>query len=446
MSSPDVRGRARLRVRQGFTDFEQLDRSYGPQYPRVVVRGEGAYLYDDEGRRLLDGCAHLGSCQVGHGRPEIAEAVARQIRQLEFTALEAGITHPLVVELSERLAGLVQVDDPVFVYGSSGSEAVDVAFKIARVYHARRGQAGRTKILARAGSYHGATYGALSANGMPALREPFAPLLPGIVRVAQPSPGRCGYCAPPGACTLACADEIERVIEREGPETVAALIGEPVAIQEAVKVPHPQYWRRIRDTCDRFGALLIVDEVLTGFGRTGRMFGLEHWGIKADLATTAKGLTSGYVPMAMTAVARHVYEHIASPPLAHVNTYAGHPVACAAALVNLDIIERERLVENAQALEEVVRGELAKLGQGHGRVVGGSVLGLLSSLELSASVEEAAGLADAIRHECYERGLALRTAGLPGRVTVYFYPPLVVTEEDILGAFETVNETLGALL
>ena len=310
------------------TDYAALGGAHPGFYPRVIVRGRGAYLYDDTGFELLDLGHHLGVCQIGHGRVEMTEAIAAQVSELEYSPLLNGLSNEPAVTLANRLAEVAPAPEPVLFFSSSGSEANELAFKLARIYHALRGEPSRIKIVARAGSYHGWTFGAMSATGMPALREPFAPLVPGFVRCSQPSPGRCGYCDPEGGCTLSCANELERIIRQEGSDTIAAFIGEPVAIQQAVKVPHSSYWKLIRELCSAYDILLIADEIITGFGRTGRLFGLEHWNIQADLVTMAKGITSGYMPLGATAIAQHVYEVIATRPFAHINTYAGHPVAC----------------------------------------------------------------------------------------------------------------------
>ena len=196
------------------------------------------------------------------------------------------------------------LDDPVVSFTSSGSESNELAFKLARAFHIRRGEPERTKIVCRDGSYHGSSYAAMSATGAPPFRRDFGPAVPGFIHVAQPSPGRCRLCSAEEGCSLACADALEAAILREGPETIAAFIAEPVAILQAVKVPAPGYWERIQEICRRYGVLLIADEVVSGFGRTGQMFACEHWGIQPDLITVAKGMTSGYVPMGAAIASR----------------------------------------------------------------------------------------------------------------------------------------------
>lgn len=426
-------------LRHAFTDFGQLERLFPGEFPHMIVHGEGAYLVDATGGRLLDGGCTLGACAIGNGRKEMAEAIADQVERLTFVSLDEGFSNYPAIRLAELLRERTPVDDPTVWFVNSGSEANDLAFKITRGYWRAMGEAARVKIIARSGSYHGASFGALSATGMPMSREPYAPVVPGFVRASQPSPGRCGYCSPARGCTLGCADEVERIIRQEGPDTVGAFIGEPVAMTEAIKVPHPEYWPRIREICDRHGVILIADDVITGFGRTGTWFGLEHWGVEADIVSLAKGVTSAYVPLGATVASRRIMDGLAARPIAHINTNSGHPVACAAGLKNLEIIERESLVENAATLEPLVLDELGRTRAGCRGVTNVSCIGLLSSIEFAPDhpVSDPDGL-ETFRWRCYESGLVLR--GYPG--VVYFYPPLVVTPDDVRFAFETIRAVL----
>jgi adenosylmethionine-8-amino-7-oxononanoate aminotransferase len=435
--------RAKKYLRHLIVDFDALDRDYPGAFPKVIVAGEGAYLIDEHGNRVLDAGTHLGACQIGHGRPEVADAIARQVRTLEFVALDGGVTHPAAVDLAERLSAMAACDDANLSFTSSGSEANELAIKIARAYHARRGEPQRTKILSRSGSYHGWTYAGLAATGMAAFKAGFGGLAPDFLQTTQPSPGRCGHCGQDVACTLACLDDLERLAVAEGPETVAAVIAEPVAIPQAVKVPHPDYFRRLRSFCDRHGILLIIDEVVCGFGRTGRMFGSDHFGVRGDMVTYAKGLTSGYVPMGAVAVSGAVNAVFAKRPLVHLNTYAGHPVACAAAQACLDIMEDEQLVANAAGMELVLRRELERMSQAVPRVREISVIGLLSSVVLDiAGIDDRDELIRRMRHLAYDNGLLARFAKDADEMSVHFYPPLVVGEDDIVDGVAALERTL----
>lgn len=442
-----MRRLARRSVRHFLANFQVLEVEYPGAYPRLIVRGEGAHLWDDQGRRLLDAGGHLGACQIGHGRTEVGERMAAQVAELEFVALDSGLSHPLVAELAEKLTESVPIDDPVFSFTLSGSESNELAFKIARAYHSRRGEEERVLILSRDGSYHGSTYGGMAATGAAAFRAGYGPLLPGFAQVAQPSPGRCGFCTPEEGCNLRCADTLEESIEAIGKTKVAAIIAEPIAILQAVKVPHRDYWTRIQSICEESGALLIVDEVVTGFGRTGRMFGSDHWEIRPDILTLAKGLTSGYMPLGSTVVSPRVEEPFREQPLLHLNTYAGHPVACAAALANIEILERERLAERAADLEPKLRANLERVAARVRNVLRVSAIGLLSSIEVDVAALAAPDTAViALRHEMYERGVIARCAHSAGVLSVVFYTPLVVSEGDLEHGVAVVGEALEAVL
>jgi adenosylmethionine-8-amino-7-oxononanoate aminotransferase len=426
-------------VRHSFVDFDWLESLSPGRYPRLIARGKGAYLYDDAGTALLDCGNHLAACAVGHGRGEIASRVAHQVETLAFATLNEGFTTLPAVQLADRLRPILPVEKAQLWYCSSGSEANEIAFKIARAYHYARREPGRVKILSRQGSYHGAGFGGTSAGGLPTYRSPFEPLVPGFVRTSQPSPGRCGYCTVESGCHLACAQDIERVILDEDPSTVAAFIAEPVSIVQAVKVPHPEYWARVRAICDTYGVLLIADEVITGFGRLGRMFGLERFGVRADIVTVAKAITSGYIPLGAAAISRSIQDVLRTIKLTHINTYAGHPVACVAALANLDIIERERLVEHTAALEDVILDELSRLQEHDDRIVNTSGIGLLASVEVSSvATRHPAEFTELLRRYCYDRGLIIRA--FPGMLMLY--PCLVVTEDEIRRAFGILRDAL----
>jgi adenosylmethionine-8-amino-7-oxononanoate aminotransferase len=443
---PSGRQTATRYVRHFLADFAALEREYPDGYPKMIVKGEGAYVVDDEGRRLLDAGSHLGACQVGHGRREIGERIARQISELEFIALDAGISHIYVAELGERLAGLVECDEPVLSFTNSGSESNELAFKIARTYHSRRGEPGRTKIISRFGSYHGSTIAASAATGMASFKTGFGPLASDFLQSTQPSPGRCGHCGAGEACTLQCIDDMAALIEREGAGTIAAVIAEPVAIPQAVKVPHPDYFPRLRKLCDDNGILLIIDEVVCGFGRTGRMFGSQHFGVRGDIVSYAKGLTSGYIPMGAVAVSGRVNEVFAKSPLLHLNTYAGHPVACVAAMAALDILEEEKLTENAAAMEGVLRDELMRMSQAVPRVREVSVIGLLSSVvsDISDKEDPDATLRRA-RKLAYDEGLLVRFGRDGNQLSAHFYPPLLVNRRDIEDGVRALEAALRAL-
>jgi adenosylmethionine-8-amino-7-oxononanoate aminotransferase len=336
--------------------------SYAEAEIPVIVRGEGPYVWDQHGRRYLDGLSGLFVVQVGHGRQELAEAAAAQAGQLGYFPIWS-YAHPKAVELATRLARLAPGDINRVFFTTGGSEAVESAWKLARQYFRAVGQPQRTKIVSRNIAYHGTSMGALSITGIPELRTPFEPLVPGAHKAANTDRYRCRFCASAPACTLACADDIEDVMEREGPDTIAAVIVEPVQNAGGCFTPGEGYFARLREICDRHGALLVSDEVICAFGRLGYTFGCERFGYQPDIITCAKGLTSGYSPLGAMLCSDRLAEPFVSGTASFVHgfTFAGHPVSCAVALANLDIFDREDLLAHVRANESELRSRLESL-------------------------------------------------------------------------------------
>jgi adenosylmethionine-8-amino-7-oxononanoate aminotransferase len=352
--------------------------------PLEIASADGCYVVDADGRRYLDAMAGLFCVNVGYGRREIVDAVAAQMAQLPFYPLTQ--SHGPAALLAARLAGLLPLGLSRVFFSNSGSEAVETALKMARqcARHMHPGQ-NRYKIIARHRGYHGFTMGAASATGQSPRKTAFEPLVPGFLHVPPPDHYRCSFCSSQATCTLACADEFERVIRMEGPETVAAIIAEPVIGGGGIFPPPEGYLERLRSVCDRYGVLLIIDEVITGFGRTGKFFGFEHAAIRPDILTFAKGLTSAYLPLGATVASEEIFESFYGDPesdakFAQVSTFGGHPSSCAAGLANLDILTRERLWENAEStgaylFDKLRRIESRWIGELRGR-------GLLIGLEI----------------------------------------------------------------
>ncbi len=324
----------------------------------IIVRGEGCYVYDEHGKRYLDGLSALFCVNAGHGRTEIGEAMAEQVKDLGFYT-NWSYAHPRAIELADRIAGYAPEGlDRVF-FTSGGSEAVESALKLARVFHRQNGEAGRYKSIAREIAYHGTTMGALTATGIPDLRAPFEPLVPG----GRHAPNTNSYRWPADRDPLWAADEIEERIVFEGPESVSAVILEPVQNAGGCFTPQDGYWQRVREICDEYGVLLISDEVICSWGRLGHWFGSERYGYVPDIITTAKALTSAYAPMGAVIAS----DRVAAPFLegtsmfTHGFTFGGHPVSAAAALANLDIFEREDLCGHVLAKEGEFRSMLESL-------------------------------------------------------------------------------------
>jgi adenosylmethionine-8-amino-7-oxononanoate aminotransferase len=336
----------------------------GGSGPTIIERGQGAYVWDAEGKRYLDGLAGLFVVQAGHGRREIAEAAASQAETLAYFPLWT-YAHPASIELAARLARLAPGDLNRVFLTTGGAEAVDSAWKLARQYFLAMGQPDRVKVIARHTAYHGATISTLNITGLDAIKEPFLPLLNGLSRhIPVSNRNACRFCAPEGgACTLACADELERVILEEGPDTVAAVFLEPVQNAGGCFVPGDGYFTRIREICDRHGVLLVSDEVICAFGRLGDWFGSSLLGYQPDMLTFAKGVTSGYAPLGGLLVSDRIAEPFLEPTSSflHGITFGGHPVSCAVALANLDVMEAEDLPGRVRRLEGEFKGALDTL-------------------------------------------------------------------------------------
>ncbi|MBA2625917.1 MAG: aspartate aminotransferase family protein [Acidimicrobiia bacterium] len=326
----------------------------------VMDRGEGAYVWDTNGRRYVDGLAGLFVVQAGHGRKELAAAAAAQAERLAYYPLWT-YAHPAAIELAARLASMAPGDLNRVFFTTGGGEAVETAWKLARSYFLAVGQPDRVKVVARHTAYHGTALGALAITGLDAIKAPFLPLLNGQTRhAATTNSQHCRFCG--GACTLACADDIERVILEEGPETVAAVFLEPVQNAGGCFVPRDGYFARVREICDRHGVLLVSDEVICAFGRLGDWFGASRLGFQPDMLTFAKGATSGYSPLGGVLVRDHLVEpFLGDTSFLHGITFGGHPVSCAVALANLDLMEREDLPGRVRSLEDEFRASLDTL-------------------------------------------------------------------------------------
>jgi adenosylmethionine-8-amino-7-oxononanoate aminotransferase len=334
-----------------FTNLSAIQRQGLP----IIDHGDGAYVYDTNGKRYLDGLSGLFTVNVGHGRRELAQAAAQQSEKLGYFPLWS-FGHEPGIRLAAKLASLAPGDLNRVFFTAGGGEAVESAWKLAVQYYTNIGQPNRRKVISRYYAYHGTSLGALSITGIPAIREPFEPLFSWAVKVPNTSQYRCGMCAEQNACSLDCADEVERTILREGPETVAMVVMEPVQNTGGALVPPPGYWKRIREICDKYGVLLVSDEVICGFGRLGYWFGCERFEFQPDMITFAKGVTSGYAPLGGVIVS----DRLAAPFLEgeaavflHGLTFGGHPVSCAVALANIEVMEREDLLGNVRRNEAI---------------------------------------------------------------------------------------------
>ncbi len=402
--------------------------------PMIWVEGHGAMIRGADGREFIDGLSGLWNVNVGHGRAELGEAAARQMTKLAYASAYTGTTNIPAIKLAEKLAGRCYPSINHFFFTSGGAESNDSAFKTSRFYWNAKGKPDKLKIISLNLGYHGVTLGAMNATGLEMYRPGFGPPMPGFLRIPPPYPYRfeaTGSASDPG---VAAANGLEEAILREGPETIAAFIAEPVQGVGGAIVPQDSYFPRIREICDTYDVLLIADEVITGFGRTGKWFALEHWGVEPDIVSMAKGITSAYVPLGGIGLSDRVFSCLTevSPEnrWMHAYTYSGHPTCSAVALENIAILEREGLVEaSAEKGKRLLDGlgQLAALDH-VGDVRG---LGLMTGVELvedkatkrSFAPERKVGAK--LHAECVRRGLFSRF-----RSDIYVIAPPFVTEND----------------
>ena len=418
--------------------------------PLIIERGDGCYVWDNEGNRYLDALAGLFTVQAGHGRVELAEAAAKQASELAYFPIWT-FAHPTAIELAARLAELAPGDLNRAFFTTGGSEAVEVAWKLARQYFKAIGQPGRYKAIARNIAYHGVGMGALALTGLPSMRAPFEPLVPGARHVATTNRYRCDLCAHADACTLSCADDIERTILQEGPESVAAVFLEPVQNAGGCFTPTPGYFDRVREICDRYGVLLVSDEVICAFGRLGTMFGAERVGSQPDMITMAKGLTSGYSPLGGVMVSDRIAEPFLEPgrTFLHGITLAAHPVSCAVALANLDLFERDDLLGNVMRNEATFRDALSQLEdlpwvgevRGMGYFYGIELVKDKETKESFAGAEADRLLRGLLSPRMFALGLYCR-ADDRGDPIVQLAPPLIAGPEEFDLMIGTIRQAL----
>ncbi len=428
--------------------------------PVIYVRGRGSMVQDIEGREYIDGLSGLWCVNVGHGRAELAEVAAAQMKELAFFSSYAGASNIPSIALAQRLAEIVPGMQAVF-FTSGGAEANESALKTARFYWKASGKPGKVKFIARYHGYHGVTLQAMSATAMGSYWKMFEPRMPGFVHIQTCYPYRFTGAKPGETIGEAAARELEEAVLREGPDTVAAFIGEPIHGAGGVIYPTDDYWPRVREICTRHNVLLIADEVITGFGRTGRWFGLSHWNVKPDILSFAKGVTSGYLPLGGIMVSNPIKQAMDSVEPAnrwmHAHTYSAHPTCCAVALKNIEIIERERLCENAAKMGDRLYAALsASLGDhpNVGEVRGGK--GLLAAVEFvedratKRNIAADRKVGSRLQAEMMKRGVVTRIRPVAGEHPasgdeVFFAPPLIVTEGEIDHLVDALRGSVKAI-
>jgi len=416
--------------------------------PKIITSAQGCMIRDIDGKEYLDGFASLWTVNIGHGRKEVMDAVVAQMQEISYFSLFQVSNLP-AIKLAAMLAEMLPGDLNRIFLTLGGSESVDTALKIARQYWRNRGQGEKFKIISRRRAYHGTGGGGTAAQGLTANRTKFEPLS-GVVHINAPYRYRCHLCASADSCTKSCAADLEREILFQGPETVAAFIGEPVIGTGGVIVPDPGYWPAVQEICRKYGVLLIADEVITGFGRTGKMFGVEHWGVKPDLMTLAKGISSGYMPMGAVATTDHVFETFNGPGNEFNSgcTFDGHPACCAAAIANLEILQREQLADRAAEMGFYLHQQLQVLYRHQivGEVRG---IGLLAGIELVQDRESRDSfppdkpVGKLVHQRAYDLGLFCRL--LSGGVTIALSPPLIVSHAEIDRMVAILDQAIGEI-
>ncbi len=410
----------------------------------IYVRGEGCHIWDEQGRRYLDGLAGLFVVQIGHGRSDIANAVSKQMETLAYTPSWAA-THTSAVDCAKLIAGLAPGDLDAVFFVTSGSEAVESAIKFARQYHASRGNPRKTGVISRHNSYHGTTMGALSATGLEEIREPFLPLLPGFHHVPNTHDATDG---------VAAAKVFEDAIVEHGPDTIGLVLAEPVQNGGGALVPPPGYWEELRRICDRYDVLLCADEVINSFGRLGRWFGSDLLGVVPDMITFAKGSTSGYAPIGGLILRRHLPDELMESEVGtftHGATWGGHPVAMAAAIANIIAMRDEKVVENAAEHEHYFRGRLEQLAEAHAVVSEIRGAGYFYAVELQEASGEPMSaevtkhmVGDVLPSAIRDAGLLIR-ADARGQAKLMLSPPLIARTAELDELVDGVDQVLDRL-
>jgi len=406
----------------------------------IMAKGEGTRVFDQDGRSYLDLVSGVTRpVHVGYGRKEIAQAVYDQICQLSyFTPMQ--FANPPAIKLAEVLKEIAPGKINYFTFVCDGSEAVETAIKLARHYHAYKGDQKRYKVISRRGAYHGVTGGALRVLGtvLP-MRQIMEPLAPGTIFVESPYCYRCPLHLTYPNCDLACAKDIERIIEFEDPEQISAFIGEPVQQGFGAYAPHPEYWKIVRKICDKYGILLIIDEVICGFGRTGEWFGIQHYGIQPDIVTMAKGITSGYVPLGGVGCTEEIVKPIEI--FQHLHTYGNHPVSCAAGLKNIEIMKRENLIQKSKTMGAYFLEGLKTLAH-HPTVGEVRGTGLWTAIDFTTDKKTRVPFPlerlTSLVNRAKGKGLIIKLMG----PALEFAPPLIIQKEEIDWAVRILDQVI----
>jgi len=415
----------------------------------VWVKGRGAILEDADGNEYLDGLAGLWNNTAGHGQQTLVDAATQQMSTLPYASGYTGSTNPRAIELAERLAEIMYPKINHFFFTSGGGESSDSNFKMARYYWKLKGKPEKTKVISRQWGYHGVTLAAMSATGISSYWPMFEPRMPGFVHIPSPYPYR--YQAPSGESQgIAAANELEKAILREGPDSVAMFLAEPVQGAGGVIVPQEDYFPRIREICDQYEVLFVADEVITGFGRTGTMFGLQHWNVEPDMIQFAKGITSGYFPLGGIGISDEIYQTMTESETAwmHAYTYSSHPVGCSVGLAMLDLIEKEDFTTQARDKGARLLTNLKDTLGDHPNVGDVRGLGMMCAVEIvkdKSTGKEFDGsekIGPKVHQAGVQRGLFSRVRG-----DVYcLAPPIITSEQQLDQIVNILNDSIKEVL
>ena len=418
--------------------------------PLIIARGQDCHVWDIDDNKYLDLMGGLWCVNVGHNRSEVNQAIKDQTERISYYNTFNGFSNPSSIELSAKLVEMLEPENMVKVmFGSGGSDANETAIKLSRQYWKVMGHPEKIKIFSLKNGYHGMQFGAVSASGGIVWRRAYEPLMPGFYQVDTPDRYRNSWSEDPKELSEICAGILEREIQHQGPDTVAAFIAEPIQGAGGLIIPPDDYWKRIRKICDKYDVLLIADEVVTGFGRTGEMFGVRCWGVKPDIMNLAKGINSGYVPLGATAVNKRVAlawekDHPLAP-IMHGYTYSGHPVACAAAMANLKIVEDENLTFNAEKVGAYFLEKLVELKEAHTPIGDVRGRGLMLGIEFVKNRKTKEPFApndpylQGIGPFCRDRGVLVRTQGH----RIIISPPLTFTKKNVDEAIGVLNSAFA---
>lgn len=421
-----------------------------------ISHSKDCYLYAEDGRAYLDACAGVHVVSIGHGVPEIAEVMQEQANKVCFTYARF-LTQPQI-DLADTIAAMTPGDINRVFFVSGGSESTEAALKIARKYHVETGHPKKYKVITRWQSWHGNTIGALSMSGRSTWREDYVPYLLDFPHITFPHPNHCPYCQDRPACTLSCAEELERVIKQEGSEYIAAFIAEPIPGTSCCGLmPPPDYFPTIRAICDRYNILLIIDEVVTGYGRTGRNFGIEHWDVIPDILATGKGLSSGYTPIAATLVRDEIYDGIYQKQnhYVHGHTYGGNPLSCAVALAVQNYIQDRNLVARSaqmgdlllEKMQPLMDSPIVSAVRGKGLLVG---VEFAKDKATHAPFDPAQGVAAEVVNRAFAKGV-LVMPGAPGLIDgvsgdhIAISPPFTISEEQVAEIAQVIAAVVGEM-